>query len=165
MLNIAIMMTSSNGNTFRVTSHLCGEFTGPGEFPTQRPVTRSFDVYFDLRPNKRLSKLSWGWWFETLLPPLWRHRNDTLTMTSANPWHDLWPVLTLLRSEFRKCHVDKVFVTCNGSINITFSVARDKIFVKVMILQFSVLIYPQELIHSNEDKEEWPQIRRWALNW
>ena len=45
------MMTSSNGNFFRVTGPLCGEFTGPGEFPTQRPVTRSFDVYFDLRPN------------------------------------------------------------------------------------------------------------------
>ena len=43
------MMTSSNGNIFRVTGHLCGEF--PGEFPTQRPVTRSFDVFFDLRPN------------------------------------------------------------------------------------------------------------------
>ena len=28
----------------------------PGEFPSQRPVTRSFDVFFDLRPNKRLSK-------------------------------------------------------------------------------------------------------------
>ena len=27
-----------------------------GEFPTQRPVTRSFDVYFDLRPKERLSK-------------------------------------------------------------------------------------------------------------
>ena len=27
-----------------------------GEFPTQRPVTRSFDVFFDLRLNKRLSK-------------------------------------------------------------------------------------------------------------
>ena len=38
------MMTSSNGNIFRVTGPLCGEFTGPGEFPTQRPVTRSFDV-------------------------------------------------------------------------------------------------------------------------
>ena len=48
----------------------------PGEFPTQRPVTRSFDVYFDLRPNKRLSKQSWGWWFETQSRPLWRHRND-----------------------------------------------------------------------------------------
>ena len=30
---------------------------------SQRPVTRSFDVFFDLRPNKRLSKQSWGWWF------------------------------------------------------------------------------------------------------
>ena len=47
----------------------------PGEFPTQRPVTRSFDVYFDLRPNGRLSKQSWGWWFETASCPLWRHRN------------------------------------------------------------------------------------------
>ena len=35
------MMTSSNGNIFRITGHLCGEFTGPGEFPAQRPVTRS----------------------------------------------------------------------------------------------------------------------------
>ena len=70
------MMTSSNGNIFRVTGPLCGEFTGPGEFPTQRPVTRSFDVYFDLRLNKRLSKQSRGWWFETLSRSLWRHRND-----------------------------------------------------------------------------------------
>ena len=34
----------------------------PGEFLTQRPVTPSFDVFFDLRLNKRLSKQSWGWW-------------------------------------------------------------------------------------------------------
>ena len=47
----------------------------PGEFPTQRPMTRSFDVYFDLRLNQRLCKQSWGWWFETLLCPLWRHSN------------------------------------------------------------------------------------------
>ena len=38
------MMTSSNGNIFRVTGPLCGEFTGPGEFPTQRLVTWSFHV-------------------------------------------------------------------------------------------------------------------------
>ena len=65
------MMTSSNGNIFRVTGPLCGEFIGPGEFPTQRPVTRSFDVFFDLR----LSKQPWGWWFETPSWPLWRHCN------------------------------------------------------------------------------------------
>ena len=69
------MMTSSNGNIFHVTGPLCGEFTGPGEFPTQRPVTRSFDVFFDLRLNKRMSKQSWCWWFETPSWSLWRHCN------------------------------------------------------------------------------------------
>ena len=70
------MMTSSNGNIFRVTGPLCGEFTGPGEFPTQRPVTRSFDVFFDLRLNKRLSKQPWGWWFEMPSWSLWRQCDD-----------------------------------------------------------------------------------------
>ena len=50
-----IMMTSSNGNIFRVTGPLCGEFTGPGEFPAQRPMTGSFDVFFDLCLNTQLS--------------------------------------------------------------------------------------------------------------
>ena len=45
----ANMMTSSNGNIFLVTGLLCGEFTGPDEFPAQKPVTRSFDVFLDLR--------------------------------------------------------------------------------------------------------------------
>ena len=73
------MMTSSNGNIFRVPGHLCGEFTGPSEFPTQRPVTRSFGVFFDLRLNKRLNKQPWGWWFETQSRPLWRQCNVQIT--------------------------------------------------------------------------------------
>ena len=72
---VHFMMTSSNRNIFRVTGPLCGEFTAPGEFPAQRPVTRSFGVFFDLRLNKRLSKQPWGWWFETPAWSLWRHRN------------------------------------------------------------------------------------------
>ena len=32
----------------------------------------TFDVFFDLCLNNRLSKHSWGWWFETLSSPLWR---------------------------------------------------------------------------------------------
>ena len=51
LMRPGFMMTSSHGNIFRVTGHLCGEFTGPGEFPTQRPVTRGFDVFFYLRLN------------------------------------------------------------------------------------------------------------------
>ena len=52
-----------------------GNSPASGEFPTQRPVTRSFDVFCHLRPNKRLSKQSRGWWFKTLSRPLWRHCN------------------------------------------------------------------------------------------
>ena len=47
-----------------------------GEFPAQRPVTRSFDVSFDLCMKKWLSKQSRGWWFETQSWSLWRHSND-----------------------------------------------------------------------------------------
>ena len=77
-----VMMTSSNGNIFRVTGPLCGEITGPGEFPTQRPVTRSFDVFFNLCLNKRLNKQPWGWWFET---PSWSlcHCNVSLPLIPA----------------------------------------------------------------------------------
>ena len=42
-----------------------GNASVTGEFPVQGPVTRSFDVFFDLHPNKRLSKQSIGLWFET----------------------------------------------------------------------------------------------------
>ena len=48
--------------TFSALLAICaGNSPVPGEFPAQRPVTRSFDVFFDLRLNKRLSKQSWGW--------------------------------------------------------------------------------------------------------
>ena len=47
----------------------------PGEFSAQRPVTRSFDVFFDLNLNKQLSKQSRGWWFETPSGSLWRQCN------------------------------------------------------------------------------------------
>ena len=53
-----------------------GNSSVPGELPAQRPVTRSFDIFFDLCLNKRLSKQPWGWWFETPLWSLWRQCND-----------------------------------------------------------------------------------------
>ena len=46
-----------------------------GEFPSKRPVARSFDVFFDLCLNKRLSKQSWAWWFATPSHSTWRHCN------------------------------------------------------------------------------------------
>ena len=62
--------------TLSVLLNLCaGNSRVTGEFPSPRPGTRSFDVFFDLRLNKRLSKHSWGWWFETPSRWLWRHCN------------------------------------------------------------------------------------------
>ena len=81
------MMTSSNGSSFRVTGPLCGEFT---EFPTQRPVVRTFDVSFDLHLNRRLSKQSWDWWFEMPSSPLLRHCNVihlSWILAPRNRWH------------------------------------------------------------------------------
>ena len=43
--------------TFSALLAICaGNSPVPDEFPTQTPVTWSFDVFFDLRLNKRLSK-------------------------------------------------------------------------------------------------------------
>ena len=67
------MMTSSNGNIFRVTGHLCGEFTGLRWIP--RTKASDAELWYFLW-CARLSKHSRGWSFETLSHPLWRHRND-----------------------------------------------------------------------------------------
>ena len=64
--------------TFSALLALCaGNSPVTGEFPSQRPVTRSIDVFLDLRLDKQLSKLPWDWWFETLSCPLWGHCNVT----------------------------------------------------------------------------------------
>ena len=78
------MMTSSFENISALQA-LCAESSSvTGEFPSQRPVTRSFDVFFDLRHNKRLSKQSRCRWFETPLCPLWRHWNTSWLSVLAN---------------------------------------------------------------------------------
>ena len=78
-------------DTFSALLALCaGNSPVTGEFPTQTPVTRSFDVFFDLRLNKQLSNQSWGWWFETLSCPLSRQYNDK----SATTIKHVQPVLS-----------------------------------------------------------------------
>ena len=56
--------------TFSVLLAICaGNSSVTGEFPAQMASnTQSFDVFYDLRLNKQLSKQSWGRWFETITP-------------------------------------------------------------------------------------------------
>ena len=74
--------------TFSVLLAICAGNSlvpGPGEFPTQRPVTQSFDGFFDLHLNNQLLKQSQGWWFEMLSCPLWCHCNAVLNHGSWCP--------------------------------------------------------------------------------
>ena len=81
----------------RFRNALCFMMTSPketfamllvtGEFPSKRPATRSFDVFFDLRLNKRMSKQSWGWWFATPSHSLWRHRYVFFIVYFGSIWH------------------------------------------------------------------------------
>ena len=64
--------------TFPALLAICvGNSLVTGGFPAQRPVAQNFDVFFDLRLNKRLSKQSRGWLFETPSRPLWHPSNGT----------------------------------------------------------------------------------------
>ena len=59
--------------TFSALLALCaGNSPVISEFPAQWQVMQSFDAFFDLCLNKRLSKQSWGWWFEKPSCSLWR---------------------------------------------------------------------------------------------
>ena len=74
--NKANMMTSSNGTFSALLAHCEGNPSVTGNFPSQRPLTRNFVVFFDLRLNKRLSKQSRRRWFETPSRSLWRRCNE-----------------------------------------------------------------------------------------
>ena len=68
-------MTSSMETFFALLALCEGNSPATGDFHSQRPVTRSFDISVDLRLNKRLSKQSGRRWFKTLSRPPWRHCN------------------------------------------------------------------------------------------
>ena len=82
---------SKKTSNIRVTKLCEGNSPVTGEFPAQRPVTRSFDAFSDHRLNGRLSKQSRGWWLR-------RHRThyDVTVMLSrfvaTHPYEaGFWP--------------------------------------------------------------------------
>ena len=88
-------MTSSIETFSALLIIYAGKSPETGEFPAQRPVTRSFGDFFDLRLNKRLSKHCWGWWFETPSCSLWRHSN---ALKTSEMYHSCWETTKQLHS-------------------------------------------------------------------
>ena len=69
----SFMMTSSNGKISALLALCEGNPLVTNGFPSQRTVTWSFEIFFDLRLTKRLSKHSRRRWFETPSRSLWRN--------------------------------------------------------------------------------------------
>ena len=63
----SVMMTSSNGNIFALLAICAGNSPVHGEFPAQRPVTRSFDVIL-------ICAWTNGWVNNRVSGDLWCHR-------------------------------------------------------------------------------------------
>ena len=60
-LPLCQIMMRHQTETFSLLLALCARNSPvTGEFPSQRPVMQTLDVFFDLRLNKCLSKQSWG---------------------------------------------------------------------------------------------------------
>ena len=98
--------------TFSALLSICaGNSPITGEFPAQRPLTRSFDVFFELRLNKRLNKESWGWWFETPSRPLWRHCNEMVKIR-MEVFHDS----ERCSCDFRQSR--RLFLTCINHVTL-----------------------------------------------
>ena len=92
--NVCISWWRHQMETFSALLAFCaGNSPVTGEFPAQRPVTRSFNVFFDLRLNKHLSKQPWGWWCETPSRTLWHHGYDSMGFTECYDWR-CCPLLT-----------------------------------------------------------------------
>ena len=112
--------------TFSVSLALCvGNSPVTGEFPSQRPVTWSFDVFFDLHLNKRFSKQSWGCWFETPWHSLWRHCSEDKTYHYGCQVPHPTPIVNRTES---KCWLEKIW-----SINLfhTICVVLDPIYLQM----------------------------------
>ena len=94
--------------TFSVLLAICARNSPvTGEFPAQRPVMRSFDVFFDLRLNKRLSKQWWGLWFEMPSRSFWRH----FKCNDKKEFNTLWPSDAIWRHRSASL-LDQIMACC-----------------------------------------------------
>ena len=137
----------------------------PGEFPTQRPVTRSFDAFFDLRLNKRLSKQWWGWWFVTLSRPLWRHRYVALISAmagiQATTWRNwiivIWVIQNKLQANFRLNFI--ISIKENTFLNTVCKMSDISFRPQLATLWMSIWL---KSLSFDNDTSDWQSNQPWA---
>ena len=153
------MMTSSNGNISTLLAFWEGNPPVTGGFPLQRPVTWSFDVFFDLCLNKRLNKQLARRWFETPLRPILRHCNGdnstngmeimALRCTSV-PVIVLLTMKPIVKQHFRSRHtmnnIIRTMEACARVMAITTQIIwseREKWQLNICLLWIVLCVFPQ----------------------
>ena len=132
--------------TFSALLAICaGNSPVTAEFLAQRPVTRRFDVFFDFRPNKRLSKQWWGWWFETPPHPLWRHYNAIRCIQITSVYqhimdHDCAGQFVFLQVTFVGSYT---FRFCMYASLVHFKISTIKDLTAVIITALAITVEPQ----------------------
>ena len=152
-------MTSSNGSIFRVTGPLCGEFTGHRWIPLTKASDAELWFLLNLRLNKRLSKHSRGWWFETPSRPLWRQCNAaTMCAKLVDKLHKMHARILVsaqnksTHKSYVKIHmgIDKWvcvnYVECLIAVNILMSLNRGQRLVLCIINALCFVKYSPEPI-------------------
>ena len=118
-----------------------------GEFHAQRPMTRSFDVFFDLRLNKRLSKQSWGRWFETPSRSSWRHCSAP----------------SLLSIHFEMCHKIPHSFRFTTAMLCSFFKYLSDVMMSAMASQITGVSIVYSNIRSGANKKNSKAPRHWPL--
>ena len=150
--------------TFSALLALCaGNSSVTSEFLSQRPVTRSFDVFIDLRLDKRLSIQSCGWWFDKPSRSLWRHRNVNTYFLS---W--LYSILPSDNPAVQHSSSEIVFNAVTFSFNISTNIYM-YIYIYICVCQclWHTIIsvsYIRTRSYSRDEKTDkrWPHYRNWT---
>ena len=127
---------------------LCGEFAGPLWIPAHRPVTQSFNAFLDLCLNKRLSKQSRGWWFETPSHSSWRHRNEVCGLIRyVNPNN---PIIEpqLNKVQPNAC---RYFIRWNGHVKVNSKLVQQKDYNCHQQRLYGLLVSKRCAINQNEN--------------
>ena len=154
-----------------------------GEFTAQMPVTRSFDIFFDLRLNKRLSKQSWGWLFETPLGSLWRHSDgfkcvyckitcgssDVMQQGEPSHWHYNDVIMSAIASQINGVPI-VCSTVCSSAVQSKHQSSASLTFVKG--IHWWPVDYPNKvpetgkcfhLMASSCDYIQWNEFVPWAV--
>ena len=142
--------------TFSALLALCvGNSPVTGEFPSQRPVTRSFGGLFDLRLNNRLSKQWRGQWFETPSRSLWRHCN-ILGRLSSNAGSARSGQFISLRFEITSLYPPTIYIKRQHDSDVIMS---------MMAFQITSLTFVYSSVYSGADQRKQQNSASLAFVW